>query len=190
MKLRFLTAATVSALSLTFASSMAFAQDNPLLQPASENPLLQQAQPTAESLFEQQAREINAAATKPASDPVCVNIRTNYNQQLAEITEKSGQDAFSLSGINQMTDNSNSTAYRLQNINRNITGNSSGALGKATGAIGRGSSVINDTAAIGGLLGFGGKKMSAKKAQKKAAKLDGQAMDAVRQTGCPMGTFS
>ena len=74
-------------------------------------------------------------------------------------------------------------------MNRNITGNSSGALGKAAGTVGKGMDVMNDAAAIGSMLGIGG-KMSQKKAKKKAAKLDAQAMDAVRQTGCPMATFN
>jgi len=161
---------------------------NPLLQQA-ENPLLQQAEPSADALFEQQAREIDAAATKEASHPTCANIRINYNQQLAEITEKSGQDSFSLSGISRMSSTSRSTGYRLQSINRNLTGNYSGTLGSATRTIGKGANVINDAAAIGGLLGISGKKMSEKKARKKAAKLDAQALDAVRQTGCPMATF-
>lgn len=189
MTSRFLSALSATALGFAFTATMASAQDNPLLKPA-ENPLLQPAQPNAETLFQQQAREIDLAATRTASDPTCTNIRTNYNQQMAEITEKSGQDGYSLSSINRMSSNSNSTAYRLNRINRNITGNSSSALGKATNAIGRGTSVMNDAAAIGGLLGLSGKKMSAKKAQKKAAKLDAQAMDAVRQTGCPMATFN
>ena len=188
MKLRYLTAVLGSALTLTLSTSMASAQDNPLLQQA-ENPLLQQAEPSADSLFEQQAREIDAAATKEPSHPTCANIRTNYNQQLAEISEKSGQDSFSLSGISRMSSNSRSTGYRLQNINRNITGNSSGALGSITNTMNKGTSVLNDTAAIGGLLGISGKKMSEKKARKKAAKLDAQALDAIRQTGCPMATF-
>jgi len=88
-----------------------------------------------------------------------------------------------------MSSTSRSTGYRLQSINRNLTGNYSGTLGSATRTIGKGANVINDAAAIGGLLGISGKKMSEKKARKKAAKLDAQALDAVRQTGCPMATF-
>jgi len=130
MKLRYLTAIIAS--TLTLSTSMASAQDNPLLQQA-ENPL--QAEPSADSLFEQQAREIDAAATKEPSHPTCVNIRTNYNQKLAEITEKSGQDSFSLSGISRMSNTSRSTGYRLQSINRNLTGNRSGALGSVTNSI-------------------------------------------------------
>jgi len=187
MNRKTLTSLIVLTSALTFSS--ANAQDNPLLAPA-ENPLLQQAEPSADDLFRQQAHEIDLAATKSSQDPVCQNIRRNYDQKMAEITEKSGQEGYSLSSINRMSSNSNNTAYRLNRINRNITGNSSSALGKATNAIGRGTSVMNDAAAISGLLGFNGKKMSAKKAQKKAAKLDAQAMDAVRQTQCPMSTFN
>ena len=189
MKLRYLTAVTVSVLGVALSPSIASAQDNPLLQQA-ENPLLQQADPGADALFEQQARQIDAAATKEPSHPTCVNIRTNYSQKMAEITEKSGQSSLSLSGIGRMSSNSRSAGYRIQNISRNITGKSSGAVGSATGAIGKGASVASDAAAIGSLLGFSGKKMSEKKARKKVAKLDAQAMDAVRQTGCPMATFS
>jgi len=188
---RFLTIIGTATLSLSFAANIAVAQDNPLLAPAqSDNPLLQQAQPSADDLFLQQVREIDAAATKDSNDPVCRNIRTNYDQQMGKILEKSGQDGMSLSGISRMGSNTQSTAYRLNRINRNITGNSSGALGKASNTIGRGMNVVNDAAAIGGLLGLNGKKMSEKKARKKAAKLDAQAMDAVRQTGCPMSTFN
>jgi len=96
MKLRYLTAMTASALTLALAPALASAQDNPLLQQA-DNPLLQQAEPNADTLFEQEARAIDAAATREASDPTCQNIRTNYNQKLAEITEKSGQNSTSLS---------------------------------------------------------------------------------------------
>ncbi len=189
MKLRYLTAMTASALTLALAPALASAQDNPLLQQA-DNPLLQQAEPNADTLFEQEARAIDAAATREASDPTCQNIRTNYNQKLAEITEKSGQSSTSLSSIGRMSSKTNSAGYRIQNISRNVTGKRSGAVGSATGAIGKGTSVVNDAAAIGGLFGISGKKMSEKKARKKAAKLDAQAMDAVRQTGCPMATFS
>jgi len=169
-------------------SASTLAQANPLLE-QNDNPLLQQ-NTSQESAFEQEARAIDLAATKAASDPVCQNIRANYSQEMAKIVEKSGSESgMSLSKINQFNGSSNSTTYRLARINRNLTGNSSGALGKVSSSIGRGTAVANDVAAIGGLLGMSGKKMSQKKALKKAAKLDAQAMDAVKQTGCPMATF-
>jgi len=145
MKLRYLTAMTASALTLALAPALASAQDNPLLQQA-DNPLLQQAEPNADTLFEQEARAIDAAATREASDPTCQNIRTNYNQKLAEITEKSGQSSTSLSSIGRMSSKTNSAGYRIQNISRNVTGKRSGAVGSATGAIGKGTSVVNDAA--------------------------------------------
>jgi len=168
-------------------ASPALAQDNPLLQ-QNDNPLLQQ-NTSEESAFEQKARAIDLAATKEASNPVCQNIRNNYDQELAKIAQKSESDGFSLSKINQFGHGSRSTSHRLNRINRNVTGNYSGTLGKASHSIGRGLDVANDVAAIGGMLGLSGKKMSQKKAKKKAAKLDAQALDAVEQTGCPMATF-
>ena len=166
----------------------ALAQDNPLLK-QNDNPLLQQNSSSVESLLEQQARAIDAAATKEAHDPTCQNIRANYDQELAKIVEKSGSDASTLSQINQMQSRTASATHRLNNINRTITGNSRGVLGKASSSLGKGVTMANDVAAIGGLLGFNG-KMSEKKAAKKAAKLDAQALDAVQQMGCPMATFS
>jgi len=163
------------------------AQDNPLLQ-QNQNPLLQQNATSADALFDQQARAIDAAATKTSSDPVCQNIRANYDQELAKIVDKSGSDVSALSQINQFQSRSGSATYRLNRINRNLTGNSSSALGKASNSIGRGLNVANDVAAIGGMFGISG-KMSQKKAAKKAAKLDAQALDAVQQMGCPMSTF-
>ena len=190
MKLRYLTVVTVSVLGVALSPSIASAQDNPLLQQA-ENPLLQQADPGADALFEQQAREIDAAATRDASDPTCQNIRTNYNQQLLEIRAKyETPDGASLSQINQHNSTTQSVLGRANRINRNLGGNSSGVLGKASGSAYKGTSIANDATAIGGMLGIGGKKSKQKKAAKKAAKLDAQAMDAVRQTGCPMATFS
>jgi len=158
---------------------------------AQDNPLLQQNTVSTESSFEQQARAIDLAATKAASDPVCQNIRANYDQELAKIVEKSGSNdgGMSLSKINQTNRNVSGTSYRLGRMSRNLGVNSGSALGKAAGTFNRGASVANDAAAIGSLLGIGG-KMSQKKAQKKAAKLDAQAMDAVKQTGCPMTTFN
>lgn len=171
-------------------ASTAAAQDNPLLKPSEANPLLQQSAPSAESAFEAEARAIDLAATKDSNDPVCQNIRTNYNQQLAEIQAKyNTPDGASLSQINQHHRTSQSVLGRTSRINRNLGGSSSGVLGKATGSAYKASSVANDAAAIGGMLGIGGKKSKQKKAAKKAAKLDAQAMDAVRQTGCPMATF-
>ena len=190
MKLRYITAMTASAITLALSPGLASAQDNPLLKPA-DNPLLQQAEPTAESLFEQQAREIDAAATRDASDPTCQNIRTNYNQQLLEIRAKyETPDGASLSQINQHNSTTQSVLGRANRINRNLGGNSSGVLGKASGSAYKGTSIANDATAIGGMLGIGGKKSKQKKAAKKAAKLDAQAMDAVKQTSCPMSTFN
>jgi len=169
-------------------SASVTAQANPLLE-QNDNPLLQQ-NTSPESAFEQQARAIDLAATKVASDPVCQNIRANYDQEMAKIVEKSGDEGtMSLSSINRFSSSTRSTSYRMNRINRNLTGNYSGTLGKASSTIGKGASVVNDVAAIGGLFGVNGKKMSQKKAAKKAAKLDAQALDAVKQTGCPMATF-
>lgn len=168
----------------------ASAQDNPLLKQAEANPLLQQ-NTSAESAFEAQARAIDLAATRVSSDPVCQNIRANYNQQLAEIQAKyDTPDGGSLSQINQHSRTSQSVLSRTNQINRNLGGNSSGVLGKAYGSAHTGTAIANDAAAIGSLLGVGGKKSKQKKAAKKAAKLDAQAMDAVKQTGCPMATFN
>ena len=172
-------------------ASSAAAQDNPLLQPSEPNPLLQQNVPTAESAFEAQARAIDLAATKHASDPVCQNIRTNYNQQLAEIQAKyETPDGVFLSQINQRSSTAQNVISRTNQINRNLGGSSSGTLNKAYGSAAKGTAIANDAAAIGGLLGIGGKKSKQKKAAKKAAKLDAQAMDAVKQTSCPMATFN
>ena len=168
----------------------AAAQDNPLLQPAEANPLLQQ-NTSAESAFEAQARAIDLAATKASSDPVCQNIRANYDQQLAEIMMKyETTDGASLSLLNQRHGSSQSALRRANRINRNLGGSSSGVLGKASGIAYKGTSVANDAVAIGSMLGIGGRKSKQKKAAKKAAKLDAQAMDAVKQTGCPMSTFN
>jgi len=172
-------------------ASSAAAQDNPLLQPSEPNPLLQQSVPSAESVFEAQARAIDLAATKHASDPVCQNIRTNYNQQLAEIQAKyETPDGVFLSQINQRSSTAQNVISRTNQINRNLGGSSSGTLNKAYGSAAKGTAIVNDAAAIGGLLGIGGKKSKQKKAAKKAAKLDAQAMDAVKQTSCPMATFN
>ena len=168
----------------------ASAQDNPLLQPAEANPLLQQ-NTSAESAFEAQARAIDLAATRDSSDPVCQNIRVNYNQQLAEIQAKyETSNGGSLSQINRHNSTGQSILSRTNRLNRNLGGSSSGVLNKASGSAYRGTAVANDAAAIGGMLGIGGKKSKQKKAAKKAAKLDAQAMDAVKQTSCPMSTFN
>lgn len=183
-----------AALILAAASALpALAQDNPLLAPAPEsNPLL--AEPTGEPTFEQQARAIDLAATRDSNDPVCQNIRTNYDQQLAKIVKKSGQsDGMSLSQIGQFDYSTRGTAYRINRINRNLTGDYSNGLsrtlGSASDKIGRGTQIAGDVAAIGGMLGIKGKSKE-EKAREKAAKLDAQALDAVKQTGCPMSTFN
>ncbi len=182
--------AVATILMLSLASS-AGAQDNPLLQPSEPNPLLQQNVPSAESAFEAQARAIDLAATKDSNDPVCQNINANYTQQLAEIQAKyETSDGGSLSQINQSNRTGQNILSRTNRINRNLGGSSSGVLGKASGSAYKGTSVANDAAAIGGMLGIGGKKSKQKKAAKKLAKLDAQAMDAVKQTGCPMSTFN
>jgi hypothetical protein len=182
-------------LSAVFAMSLAgtsTAQDNPLLKQNESNPLLQQNEPTAESIFEAKARAIDIAATKEASDPVCQNIRANYDQELAKIVKKSeAPEGMSISQINKYSYDGRGTLRRVNRINRNLGGSyNSGALGEVSNKIGRGASVVNDAAAIGDMLGIGGKKMSQKKAAKKVAKLDAQALDAVEQTGCPMATFN
>ena len=102
MKLKF--THKVAGIAAIFAFGMAgaaSAQDNPLLQPAEANPLLQQNTST-ESVFEARSRAIDLAATKDSSDPVCQNIRANYDQQLAEIMAKyETADGASLSQLNQ-----------------------------------------------------------------------------------------
>lgn len=182
MKLICLTQATAIAGIITVAfAGGASAQGNPLLQQNTVN---------AESSFEAQARAIDLAATKDSNDPVCQNIRANYDAELSKIVNKSeAPQGMSLSQINQFSYNGSGTLSRLNRMNRNLTGNYSGTLGKMSNKIGRGSAIANDAAAIGGMLGLGG-KMSQKKAEKKAAKLDAQALDAVKQTGCPMSTFN
>lgn len=184
MKTTFLTrACALSALLAVTLAGPATAQDNPLLQ--------QNTASNADSSFEAQAKAIDLAATKTSSDPTCQNIRANYDQELAKIVEKSeAPEGMSISQINKFTYDGRGTARRLNRMNRNLTGNYSGTLGKASNKIGRGAAIANDAAAIGGMLGISGKKMSQKKAAKKAAKLDAQALDAVKQTGCPMSTFN
>ena len=158
---------------------------------AEDNPLLQQNQSlTEESSFEAQARAIDLAATKGPNDPVCQNIRANYNEELAKIVNKSqAPQGMSMSQINQYSYTGDGVVNRLNRINRNATGSYSESLGKASSAIGRGAAIANDAAEIGGMLGLTG-KMSQKKAEQKVAKLDAQALDAVKQTGCPMSTFN
>ena len=185
-----LTCAT--ALLLAFAASApALAQDNPLLAPAETNPLLMEN--TGEPTFEQQARAIDAAATKSAGDPVCQNIRTNYDQSMDKIMRDAGQSGGGLSQLGSMSSTTNGTLSRLNRMNRNITGDYSNGLsrtlGDAGGFVNRGSSVVGDAVALGGLLGIKGKSKE-EKAAEKMAELDAQAMDAVRQMGCPMATFN
>ena len=183
--------AAIATITILGIASSAAAQDNPLLAPSEANPLLQQSVPSAESVFEAEARAIDLAATKDSNDPVCQNIRTNYNQQLAEIQAKyETPNGMSLSQINQGNNTGQNILGRTNRINRNLGGSSSGVLGKASGSAYTGTAVANDAAAIGGMLGIGGKKSKQKKAAKKAAKLDAQAMDAVKQTSCPMSTFN
>jgi len=160
----------------------AMAQGNPLLQ---QNEALSE-----ESSFEAKAKAIDLAATKTADDPVCQNIRANYQQELEKIISKTKDpQGLSMSQINQYSYDGDGVVRRLNRINRNATGNYSDTLGKASNAIGRGAAIANDAAEIGGMLGFSG-KMSNKKAQKKIDELDAQALDAVEQTGCPMATFN
>jgi len=117
------------------------AQANPLLE-QNDNPLLQQ-NTSQESAFEQQVRAIDLAATKEASNPVCQNIRANYDQEMAKIVEKSGDEGtMSLSSINRFSSSTRSTSYRLNRINRNLTGNYSGTLGKASSTIGKGHKLL------------------------------------------------
>ena len=177
---------------LVFGTAMtASAQDNPLLQPA-ENPLLQEN--TSGPSFADQARAIDLAATKDSNDPMCQNIRANYDQELAKIMRKGKvDDAGSLSQISDFSRSTRGTAYSLNRINRNITGDYSNGvsrtLGGAADKVNRGAGVVNEVNKIGGMLGIKGKSKE-EKARKKAAKLDAQAMDAVSQVGCPMSTFS
>jgi len=191
VKINFLNKIYTITIALTLGlTGSAFAQDNPLLQPAEANPLLQQ-NTSAESEFEAQARAIDLAATKDSSDPVCQNIRLNYDQELAKIVGKSESgDVASFSQISQHTYSGQGVLTRANRMHRNLGGSYSSGLGKASRKLSQGSQAVNDAAAIGSMLGIGGKKWSQKKAAKKAAKLDKQAMDAVRQTSCPMSTFN
>jgi len=120
-KFTILLCATGLAVSVVLAvGSSASAQDNPMLQP---NPMLQQ-NTSAESSFEAQAKAIDLAATKNSNDPICQNIRANYDQELQKIVTKSeSPQGMSLSQINKFSYNGRGTVSRLNRMNRNITGN-------------------------------------------------------------------
>lgn len=182
MKSVFPTRACGLAAILTLAMAGPALADNPLLQ---QNESLNEA-----SSFEARAKAIDLAATKAPDHPVCQNIRANYDQELAKIVSKSqSPQGMSMSQINQYSYDGNGVVQRLNRINRNATGSYSESLGRASSAIGRGAAIANDAAEIGGMLGLTG-KMSQSKAEKKVAKLDAQALDAVEQTECPMSTFN
>ncbi|MEM8799131.1 MAG: hypothetical protein AAGF15_03530 [Pseudomonadota bacterium] len=163
-------------------SSSALAESNPLLK--------QNNNVRTESSFEAMAIEIDKAATKKADDPICQNIRVNYEQELTKILSKTkNPENFSMSKIQTMSNDSDDTLDRMNRINRNITGSNSRGLNKASRNLDRSTAVANDVVEMGKMFGLG-RKMSQKKAAKKVAKLDEQALDAVRQTGCPMATFN
>lgn len=159
---------------------------------AEENPLLQPNELSAESSFEAKARAIDLAATKDSNDPVCQNIRANYDEELTKIVRKTkSPDDIELSQINRYSYGGSGlgTITRLNRINRNLGGSYNRGLGGSANEIVRGAEIANDAVAVGKMLGIGG-KMSHKKAKKKTAKLDAQALDAIKQTGCPMSTFN
>ena len=127
------------------------------------------------------ARKVEAGATLSASDATCQTLRTNYMAAASKLgTDASGNPLAQLSTFNRST---------------NRVGGSLGRIGYRTGVgtsgISKGLGVMNDATAIAGEVGalasmFGGLGGSP---EKKAAKLDKDAMAAALKAGCPMATF-